>query len=181
MRPCGVVHPMEKEMVRAHRLSTIGALMVCMVWAPWNGPLFARAGEGIDGARTAATDVTSVAPRFLDSSRPTFSEAASSPLGSTARPHGIFDVARAESSLFAPQIYRGRPRRARRERNGSVAAIVVGAVASITGAAILVYANRPECRSRPSATGCGYGTKVVGGAVLSGGVVGLTIGALTWR
>ena len=83
--------------------------------------------------------------------------------------------------MFAAQIYRGQPRRLRRERDGSIAAIVIGAVASITGAAILVYANRPECSPRPFATGCGYGTKVVGGAVLSGGIVGLTIGALTWR
>ena len=53
-------------------------------------------------------------------------------------------------------------------------------LATITGAAILVYANRPECRYHEFGSGCGYGTKVVGGAVLSGGVVGLTIGALTW-
>ncbi|MEP7310797.1 MAG: hypothetical protein ABJA98_35310 [Acidobacteriota bacterium] len=167
-------------MVRTHRLSTIGALMVCMVAAQWNGPLFASAGEGIDGTRTAATDVSSVAPTFLESSRLTSSGAAIA-LGAKARSHGIFDVPPAESSIFAAQIYRGQPRRLRRERDGSIAAIVIGAVASITGAAILVYANRPECSSHPVATGCGYGTKVVGGAVLSGGIVGLTIGALTWR
>jgi hypothetical protein len=38
--------------------------------------------------------------------------------------------------------------------------IAVGAVASITGAAILVYANRPECATNQLAGGCGYGTKV---------------------
>jgi hypothetical protein len=81
----------------------------------------------------------------------------------------------------AGQVYQGRPYRMRRDHNGAVAAVVVGAIATITGAAILVYANRPECRHHEFATGCGYGTKVVGGAVLSGGVVGLTIGALTWR
>jgi hypothetical protein len=31
------------------------------------------------------------------------------------------------------------------------------------------------------ANGCNYGTKVVGGAVLSAGIVGLLVGALTWR
>jgi len=152
-----------------------------MVGLQWNGTLFASAREGIDETRTAATDVSSVAPTFLESSRLTFSGSAIPSLGTKARSHGIFDVAPAESSVFAAQIYRGQPRRLRRERDGSIAAIVIGAVASITGAAILVYANRPECSPRPFATGCGYGTKVVGGAVLSGGIVGLTIGALTWR
>jgi len=60
-------------------------------------------------------------------------------------------------------------------------AIVLGAVATIAGTAVLVYANRPECSTHPSAGGCGYGTKVVGSAVLTGGVVGLLVGALTWR
>ncbi len=87
----------------------------------------------------------------------------------------------APSAAFAGQIYRGQPRPLRNGRDGSIAAIVIGAVASITGAAILVYANRPECDSHRLATGCGYGTKVVGGAVLAGGTVGLVLGALTWR
>jgi uncharacterized membrane protein YjjB (DUF3815 family) len=66
-------------------------------------------------------------------------------------------------------------------RDGSIAALMLGAVAAITGTALLVYANRPECTTNQLAGGCGYGTKVVGGAVLSGGVAGLFIGALTWR
>ena len=66
-------------------------------------------------------------------------------------------------------------------RDGSIAAIMIGAVATITGAAILVYANRPDCNTNQFAGGCGYGTKVIGGAVLSGGIVGLFVGALTWR
>jgi len=64
--------------------------------------------------------------------------------------------------------------------DGSIAAIMIGAAAAITGTAVLVYANRPECTFAPYAGGCGYGTKVVGGAVLAGGVVGLFVGALTW-
>ncbi len=59
--------------------------------------------------------------------------------------------------------------------------IILGAVASIAGTAILVYANRPECSTNQTANGCGYGTKVIGGAVLSAGIVGLVAGALTWR
>jgi uncharacterized membrane protein YjjB (DUF3815 family) len=65
-------------------------------------------------------------------------------------------------------------------RNGSVAALMLGAAATIAGAAVLVYANRPECSTNQFAGGCGYGTKVIGGAVLTGGAVGLFIGALTW-
>jgi hypothetical protein len=58
---------------------------------------------------------------------------------------------------------------------------VLGAIATIAGAAVLVYANRPACSANPNAGGCGYGMKVVGGAVLSVGIVSLVIGAVTWR
>jgi hypothetical protein len=58
---------------------------------------------------------------------------------------------------------------------------MIGAAAAIAGTAVLVYANRPECATDTVAGGCGYGTKVVGTAVLSGGIVGLFVGALTWR
>ena len=75
--------------------------------------------------------------------------------------------------------YRGRGRGGRND--GARTAIVLGAVATIAGTAVLVYANRPECNVTARANGCGYGTKVVGGAVLSGGVVALLVGALTWR
>ena len=51
----------------------------------------------------------------------------------------------------------------------------------IAGTAVLVYANRPECRVNDRGNGCGYGTKVAGSAVLSAGLVGLLVGALTWR
>jgi hypothetical protein len=75
--------------------------------------------------------------------------------------------------------YRGRGRGGRND--AARAAVVLGAVATIAGTAVLVYANRPECSTHPLANGCGYGTKVVGSAVLSGGIVGLVVGALTWR
>ena len=83
---------------------------------------------------------------------------------------------------FAAQIYQGRPIPIRsRNNDAAIVALTVGAIASITGAALLIYANRPDCGGNRRATGCGYGTKVVGGAVLSGGLVGLAVGALTWR
>jgi hypothetical protein len=89
-----------------------------------------------------------------------------------------FTFASMESSSFAQRRgYRGR---GRGRRNGAAAAIVLGAGAAIAGAAVLVYANRPDCRGSRTANGCGYGTKVIGGAVLSAGVVGVVAGALTW-
>jgi hypothetical protein len=65
--------------------------------------------------------------------------------------------------------------------SGARTAIIVGSIAAIAGGALLVYANRPGCGAAPSATGCSYGTKVAGGAMLAGGALGITIGALTWR
>jgi hypothetical protein len=72
--------------------------------------------------------------------------------------------------------YRGR------NRNGAAtAAIVLGSAAAIGGGAVLVYANRPECSANHAASGCGYGAKVTGTAVLSAGIVALIVGALSWR
>src|ERR1700730_1720272 len=83
-----------------------------------------------------------------------------------------------ESSAFGQW---GGYRRGRNRNSGAATAIFLGAAGTIAGAAVLVYANRPECNGNPALGGCGYGTKVVGGAVLSAGLVGLMIGALTWR
>jgi len=99
----------------------------------------------------------------------------------TPRGKGAFEVAPAEFDRFADQIYQGAPYPYRRRHDASIAAIMIGSVAAIAGAAVLVYANRPECTTNTLAGGCGYGTKVVGTAVLSGGIVGLFVGALTWR
>ena len=61
------------------------------------------------------------------------------------------------------------------------AAVLLGAVGVIAGTAVLVYSNRPECSVSARANACGYGTKVAASAVLSAGIVGLLVGALTWR
>ena len=58
---------------------------------------------------------------------------------------------------------------------------MIGTLAAITGAAVLVYANRPECRNNGSANACSYGTKVIGGAVLTAGAVGIFAGTISWR
>jgi hypothetical protein len=91
---------------------------------------------------------------------------------------GAEPLSRSELSAFRQW---GGFRRGRGRNGGAATAIVLGAVGTIAGAAVLVYANRPECNGNPTLGGCGYGTKVIGGAVLSAGLVGLTIGALTWR
>jgi hypothetical protein len=59
--------------------------------------------------------------------------------------------------------------------------LVLGAIGTIAGSALLLYANRPECSAHQFADGCGYGTKVVGGSLLSAGIVGVVVGAVTWR
>jgi hypothetical protein len=83
----------------------------------------------------------------------------------------------ADAELLAQRWGRGR----RGRHNASRTAIILGSVAAVAGAAVLVYANRPECgATNHSASGCSYGTKVVGGAVLAGGVVSIAAGALTW-
>ena len=96
-----------------------------------------------------------------------------------SRTHRTFTFTPTPSSAFAGQIYQGRPYRM--SHDGSIAALMIGAITAIAGTAVLVYANRPECTTNQFAGGCGYGTKVVGGAVLSAGVVGVVVGALTWR
>jgi len=63
----------------------------------------------------------------------------------------------------------------------ALTAIMLGAVGAIAGTAVLVYANRPDCNVNPNLGGCGYGTRVVGASVLSGGIVGLMVGAVMWR
>jgi hypothetical protein len=101
----------------------------------------------------------------------------------TAAPRATraLDVAPARFEPFAGQIYQGAPYPYRARNSGAVAAVIIGAAAVITGAAVLAYANRPLCTNNPIADGCGYGPKVVGTAALSGGIIGLFVGALTWR
>lgn len=83
----------------------------------------------------------------------------------------------ADSRLFAQRY----GRRGWRGNSGARAAVILGAAAAIAGGAILVYANRPDCHSNPGAGGCSYGTKVIGGAMIAGGAVGIVVGAISWR
>jgi len=146
-------------MARPHSLSITGAVIVCLVTIQGSGTLSASQDD-----RLSSEAVTSHPPL--------------GPIAQSAQ-LATFNLARARSDAFAEQVYQGRPYPMGHDR--SIAAIMIGAVAAITGAAVLVYANRPECATRQFAGGCGYGTRVIGGAVLTGGIVALAIGALTWR
>jgi hypothetical protein len=155
-------------MVTTPRTSRI-ITTICLVCAPFTGvPLAAQA------ARPAAR--SGQAPPAA-----TFIVGSSLPARFTLK-EPISSIVTLSPSEPSPLAQRGWGRGGGRDRN-SVArtAVVLGSVAAIAGAAVLVYANRPECRGNSSASGCGYGAKVVGGAVLAGGAVGIAVGALSWR
>ena len=144
-------------MARPRTLSMTAVVIVCFVSMQWTATLFASPLASVPSPQTDRSLYAASANFFANPSH----------------------LERAQSHAFAGQVYQGRPYRM--AHNGSIAALMVGAVATITGAALLVYANRPECDLRQYAGGCGYGSKVIGGAVLSGGIAGLFVGALTWK
>ena len=180
-------------MVRTHRSSTTAVLiLVCLIGTASSEMLFAAddasvsradsASLSADSRTTAKEDVSTISElpgttEFVRSimARPPLVLASNTltPVSPAFAPD--------ESSVFAQRGGRGRGYGRGRNNNGAIAAMALGAAAAIAGTAVLVYANRPECRTIPSASGCGYGTKVVGGSVLSAGVVGVMVGALTWR
>jgi len=185
-------------MIRTHRSSTTAVLIVCLLGTASSEVLFASDGTSSSPAgqpspsadsRAAATeDVSTISATAPSSAEPlpgtiefvrSFREPSPLILADVARTNRSLAVAPDESGVFAQRGYRGRGYSGR--NNGAAAAMFVGAAAAIVGTALLVYANRPECNIAPTAGGCGYGAKVVGGAVLSGGIAGLAIGALTWR
>jgi hypothetical protein len=160
----------ESPMARTHRVPVTVALVVCLLGGPGGGALF-------------AADEPLASPPALQRSLFTFTDQSllMGPPAGAARAQawqGTFNFTPADSTLLAQRGRRGRDRRGGRH-SGSAAAIAVGTAAAIAGAAVLVYANRPECRTT-GGEGCGYGTKVAGGAVLSAGIVGIVAGALTW-
>ena len=195
-------------MATTHRLSTTGVLIVCFVATQWSGTLFARdkepspsheasavsgtsepQGQGpADAASAVSTgeegaSVMALSPSTTEHFRVTLNNEMFAPVGrlgatrAQAR-HSTLTFVLVQPPLAQRGGYGGR---GRGRRHGAATAIALGAVATIAGGAILVYANRPDCRANPTAGGCGYGTKVAGGAVLSAGIVGLVVGALTWR
>lgn len=165
-------------MPKMHRISRIVALSVCLVGSGWSDTVFAS-------ERTAPSDVVStpaVSPGLTQpfalnqTSRLAIGEQTRRALTNPLTPS--MDASQFGVSYAQRGWYRGGGRR----RNGAAQAeMILGAVAAITGAAVLTYANRPACSVNALADGCGYGTKVVGTAVTAGGIVTFLTGALTWR
>jgi hypothetical protein len=156
-------------MARTRRLSTTAALIVCLVGTEWTSTLFASEEHLLPS--------TTEHLRFTLNDDVLAANASAETAGARVwrRP---LEFAPLESSAFAQ---RGRRGGGGRRNTGAAAEIMLGTVAAVAGAAVLVYANRPDCNSNPNGSGCGYGTKVVGGAVLSVGIVGIVVGALRWR
>ena len=159
-------------MSKTHRLWMTGAAIVGFVIAHGNATIFA---SGDPTSSTSDTQLSASGELAPPVEHPRFTLDA----GFLAANPSLGFPAQDARLTFAGQIRQGRPYRYG-DRNRSIAFLTVGTIGAITGAAILVYANRPECNTNQFAGGCGYGTKVIGGAVLTGGAVGLTIGALTW-
>src|ERR1700681_4895722 len=113
-------------------------------------------GASIGGPSVETTEVSS-APGASGRVRFPFDALAVNEALGTVMPRGksAFGVAPAEFGRFAGQIYQGAPYPYRRRHDGSIAAIMIGAAAAITGAAVLAYANRPECTTNTVAGGCG--------------------------
>jgi hypothetical protein len=148
-------------MTRPRQLSLTAAVVVCLVSTQSTITLLAS-------DDVSSKTQTSPAPATPDRARFTLSPGFFAP-----HPPAV-------PSVSVRQIYPGRPYPMPHPRHdGAIMALTIGAIATITGTAILVYANRPDCEFK-HAGGCGYGTKVVGGSVLAGGIVGLTVGAVTW-
>jgi hypothetical protein len=180
-------------MANTRRSWTSAVVMAAVVSLLTNSVLFASENEPSSTETTAsqapaesAFNVPSTSPVPTEFSRLTLPEGFVENPSLAEIPNGAYRKFKftpkftpEPSSAFAGQIYQGRPYKI--NRDGSIAALMLGSIAAIAGTAVLVYANRPECTTNQFAGGCGYGTKVVGGAVLTGGVVGLVIGALTWR
>jgi hypothetical protein len=176
-------------MARIHRVPTTAALIVCLAGSPGGGIVFASEEEPssnqapssqlVSSTTSEAQGTTSPAAAISVARPATVRDMFSGPPSILKRSPFTLTHERLTADSFAQRRgYRGRGRGG---RNGAVAAMVIGAAASIAGTAILVYANRPECGTNQTANGCGYGTKVIGGAVLSAGIVGLVVGAFAWR
>jgi hypothetical protein len=163
-------------MPNTRRFSGIVVLNVCLIASGWSDTVFA-------GTDTPASQTVS--------STPTTGISLTQPFASGHTPHlaiGEETLRAMAVPLSASQPYaspvlaqRGWYRGGRRHNGAAQAEMILGAAAAITGAAILTYANRPECSANALAEGCSYGTKVVGTAVTAGGIVTFLTGAFSWK
>ena len=150
-------------MVRTLRGFTIRAVILCFMSTQVGAALFAQ-----EQVKVGAPDVDQPPSDVVQLTLPNDFFAADRRV-----PDDMFAIAPLESSAFAQRGFRGRGRGGRND--SARAAVILGAVATIAGTAVLVYANRPDCSTNPAPGGCGYGAKVVGGAVLSAGVVAMPL------
>jgi hypothetical protein len=191
-----------RNMTNVRRVAA-GVVLVCLMGSQSTGPLFAQEQQSIPVETVAALPIadTLLAPPEVPSAGTAVATPRDETAASTTAPPSLklsaetfAMTARLDphapawltTPVFAPAEFGAMTQRGYygggRGRNGAARAeIVLGAIATIAGTAVLVYANRPDCSTSPTASGCGYGTKVVGTAVLSAGLVGLIVGALTWR
>jgi hypothetical protein len=150
-------------MVGSRRFPAAVALIVCLVGTEWPAPVLASEPQPNATTSSGGLLVGEQTRRAMELS----------PATATAM-NGSQNIG---TSAFAQWgRYRGRGRR----HNVAQAEMVLGAVATIAGAAVLTYANRPECSANARADGCSYGTKVVGASVAAAGLVTFVTGALTW-
>jgi len=178
-------------MTKTRRVSTTCALIVCLLGAQMSGTLFAE--ETPTEPTPASSPVVNLSP-WLSAQSSAFNAPSSlfapsrfvlsdEGLASLAVPPQMWRVSLDAIPMEATSLaQRGGYRRRSGGRNGgAAAAIILGAAAAIAGTAVLVYANRPDCVGNRITNGCGYGTKVIGGSVLAGGLVSVVVGAATWR
>src|SRR5450759_368639 len=92
--------PKENEMARAHRLSMIGAVIVCLVSTQWNGTLLAREEERSSREAASSQSLTNTAS---DTQASTSAELAPA-ISIDEHPAGTTDL----SSAPLPQMERSR-------------------------------------------------------------------------
>jgi hypothetical protein len=163
-------------MPKTRRFSGIVALGVCLVGSGWSDTAFAA-------TETPASQTVSSTPTTAVSLTQPFAFSETSHLAIGDETLRAMAVPLSASQPYASPVFaqRGWYRGGRRHNGAAQAEMILGAAAAITGAALLTYANRPECSTNALAGGCGYGTKVVGTAVTAGGIVAFLTGAFSWR
>jgi hypothetical protein len=157
------------------RFPGIAVLSVCLIGSSWSDTVFAA-------TETATSSSPSSVSASATQTHP-FNPVSHLAVGDETRRAMAAPLDQTETTGSPVLAQRGRYRGGRRGGHNSAASaeMVLGAVGMIAGAAVLTYANRPECSANHLANGCDYGTKVLGTSVAAAGVVSFLAGALTWR
>jgi hypothetical protein len=163
-------------MPKTRRFSGIVVLSVCLIGSGWSDTVFA------DTETPASPTLSSTTTTGISLTQP-FETSHTSHLAIGEQTLRAMAVPLTPSQPYASPVLaqRGWYRGGRRHSGAAQAEMILGAAAALTGAALLTYANRPECSTNALAEGCSYGTKVVGTAVTAGGIVTFLTGAFSWR